>query len=193
MTPSATNLTTLVQAGATWEEVSRHLDALDSDGRIGEVRAMAGKLQARLWQICAGATPLTLDDVVPYSLPEGQTVILAGKNSLPLFNMFEKRFTRIEGKVIGYNFQTWSPLTGPGYFTAVPAEGRPKEVLFDYTQIPADVPDGWPALKPNSSGFSWFVYRNMHDYCRRVAKGVILGEATRLGKPMNSYFILARK
>jgi hypothetical protein len=32
----------------------------------------------------------------------------------------------------------------------------------------------------------------MHDFCRRVSQTVIIGAATRLGKPIDAYFVLAR-
>jgi hypothetical protein len=119
-------------------------------------------------------------------------VIFAGKNSLPMFTWFEKRFARQGGRIVGYNHQTMSWFTGPGYFTLAPSAERPKEVLFDYTTVPQTAPADWPPPRPNSAGFSKLVYNNLHDFCRRVARDVVIGEATRLGKPMNSYFLLAR-
>ena len=50
-----------------------------------------------------------------------------------------------------------------------------------------------PAIKPNSAGFSRFVYHNLRDYLRRVSRDVVIGEATRMDKPMNSYFMLSRR
>jgi hypothetical protein len=125
-------------------------------------------------------------------VPAGQTVIFAGKNSLPAFTWFEKRFARQGGDLIGYNHQSISWLTGPGYFTVVPASNRPGELLIDYTKVPASGPAEWPAVKPNSAGLSRFIYNNLHDYLRRVSRDVVIGEATRLDKPMGSYFLLAR-
>jgi hypothetical protein len=122
-------------------------------------------------------------------------VILAGKNSLPMFTWFEKRFARVGGNVIGYNHQTMSWITGPGFFTCVPAPQpeRKKEVLIDYTQVPAEKLPEWPAIKSNSGGFSRLVYHNLHDFLRRVSRDVVIGEATRMGKPMNSYFMISRR
>ena len=190
---SSTTLTSLLQAEATTlAEVAAHLDALDAEGRVREIRDMPGRLQERVWQLAAEAAPFTLEDLVPPS--ETGQVILAGKNSLPMFTWFEKRFTRLGGKVVGYNHQTMSWITGPGYFTCVPAPQpeRKKEVLIDYTQVPAEKLPEWPAIKSNSGGFSRFVYHNLHDYLRRVSRDVVIGEATRLDKPMGSYFLLAR-
>ncbi len=82
-------------------------------------------------------------------------------------------------------------FTGPGYFT-VEQDGN--ELLIDYTRVPAqsDVPQGWPKVQPNNRGLSHFVYKNMHDFCRRVSADVVIGQATKLGKPIGQYFVLAR-
>jgi len=177
----------------TQAELASHLDSLDSDGRIKECRELSGRLQKKLWQVCAGAPAFTLDNLIPSSLPEGEQVIWAGKNSLAAFTHFEKRFARQAGQVVGYNFQSLSFVTGPGYFTVVESPKVPTELLFDYTTVPSTSPAGWPKLKPNSAGLSRFVYKDLHDFCRRVASDVIIGSATRLGKDMNSYFVLARR
>ena len=68
------------------------------------------------------------------------------------------------------------------------------ELLFDYTKVPqpGEQPAEWPKVKGNGQGFSVLVYNNLHDFCRRVSQDVIIGRATRLGKPMNQYFVLAR-
>ena len=96
--------------------------------------------------------------------------------------------------VVGYNVNpgiAW--FTGPGYFVTLPAPGRPREILFDYTRVPATVPPDWPPIKSNAGGTGRLVYGGMHDFCRRVSSTVIIGAATRLGKPMDAYFVLARR
>lgn len=178
--------------GVTQPQLAALLDSLDAVGRVREVRSLSGKAQKRLWDVCKGAPAFTLEDLVPAALGEGQTVIYAGKNSLAAFTMFEKRFQRRSGAVIGYNHQAMSWVTGPGYFTCVMSHVDPTELLFDYTQVPPATPAGWPPVRPNSTGLSRFVYNNLHDFNRRVSKDVIIGAATRLGKDMDSYFVLAR-
>jgi hypothetical protein len=179
----------LLRGQPTQAELAAHLDALDAAERVRQCRALDGAAQRRLWAACAGAPAFTLDDLVPGAGP----VTWAGKNSLPTFSWFEKRFARQGGAVIGYNHQAMRWLTGPGYFTVVSSPSEPKELLFDYTRVPAEAPAGWPPIKPNTRGFSFFVYRNMQDFCRRVSGDVIIGSATRLGKPIDSYFVLARQ
>jgi hypothetical protein len=193
MTTAAVVTSLLEAATITLAEVAAHLDVLDAEARVRQIRDMPGRLQERVWQLAVEAAPFTLEDLVPPD--HSGHVILAGKNSLPMFTWFEKRFARVGGNVIGYNHQTMSWITGPGFFTCVPAPQpeRKKEVLIDYTQVPAEKLPEWPAIKRNSSGFSRFVYHNLHDYLRRVSRDVVIGEATRMGKPMDSYFMISRR
>lgn len=178
----------------THVELAAHLDSLSVDVRVAEIRALGKAHQKRLWELCADAPPFTLDDLVPPSLGEGQTVIYAGKNSLGAFTHFEKRFQRRGGSIIGYNHNpalvTW--FAGPGYFTCFMSPENPKEILFDYTKVPAATPEGWPTVKHNRSGGAYLVYRDLHDFNRRVSKDVLIGFGTRLGKPIDAYFVLAR-
>ncbi|HZS37047.1 MAG TPA: hypothetical protein VFF06_09475, partial [Polyangia bacterium] len=72
-----------------------------------------------------------------------------------------------------------------------------RELLFDYTRVPQAAPAGWPPIKPNEAGLSRFVYKNLHDFCRRVSRDVIIGSATRVDEKgveqdLDSYFVLAR-
>ena len=189
----ADGLSTLLRAGAAQPALAAHLDSILPAERIAQVRSLSGGDLRTLFERCADAAPFSLHDLVPAEVTAGQTAIFCGLNSLPLFRTFEKRFTRLpSGAVVGYNHQVMSPLTGPGYFTITPAPRG--ELLFDYTATPpADaVPTGWPAVRGNGQGFSRLVYKDLHDFCRRVSRDVIIGRATRLGKPMNQYFILAR-
>jgi hypothetical protein len=190
---TSVTLTSLLGAeGTSYAQVSGYLDSLDTDGRVREIRALPGRLQARLWTLCQSAPALSLEDLMPSSVPAGQTVIYAGKNSLPLFTIFEKRFVKQNGTIIGYNHQSISWLTGPGYFSVAAATTRPGELLIDYTREPSTAPAEWPPIKPNKAGLSRFIYNNMYDYLRRVSREVVIGEATRLDKPIGSYFLLAR-
>ena len=173
--------------------LAAHLDALSPGVRIAECRALDKAAMRRLWDAAADAPPLTLDDLVPPGADEGVTVRFAGKNSLPTLTHFEKHFARHRGDVVGINVQAMTPLTGPGYYTARAAGvDHPAEVLFDYTRVPRDAPPGWPAPKSNSAGISFLVFRNLHDYNRKVSRDVVIGSATRMGAPMDSYYVLAR-
>lgn len=189
--PHSTFADLLLRAEVSHAELAAHLDVLDTEVRVEQCRALGKRHQRRLWEVCAEAPAFTLEDLIPST--ETGTVRWAGKNSLALFTNFEKRFARHEGVVVGYNFNpgiAW--FTGPGYFTTVQAEGeRAREILFDYTRVPSTAPHGdWPPVKANTSGTGRLVYGNMHDFCRRVSSTTIIGAATRLGKPIDAYFVL---
>jgi hypothetical protein len=176
-------------AATTAADVAAYLDGLSADERVAQCRRLTGLLQRQLWKLCAGAPPLKPDDLLTGA---SGTVIWAGKNSLPMFSIFEKRFARVDGAVVGYNHQSMSWFSGPGFFTALPSALDPNEIVFDYTRLPSMAPDGWPALKSNDGGTARLVYGGMKDYVRRVSRDVLISQATRRNKEMNSYFILAR-
>ncbi|MSP59414.1 MAG: hypothetical protein EXR72_03555 [Myxococcales bacterium] len=176
----------------TLTTIEAHLDALASEQRVVECRALSKSQLAKLWEVSAPAPRLGLEDFVPVAAPDDQPVRFCGKNSLPAFTHFEKHFVRRAGAVVGINVGSTSFATGPGYFTCEVMSERPNEVLFDYTRVPPSGPPGWPAPRSNRSGISFFVYRDMHDYNRRVSKDVVIGAATRLGTPIGQYYVLAR-
>lgn len=189
----ATLSSLLDSSEVTLATVEKHLDGLDPGQRVAECRALSKRQLARLWEVSAPAGELKLDDLAGTVEKAGDRVEFAGKNSLPLFTHFEKHFVRHGGAVFGINVGATQFATGPGYFTCDVTGERAKEVRFDYTRVPSDVPAGWPAPRSNRSGISYFVYRDMHDYNRRVSKDVVIGAATRLGAPIDAYYVLARK
>jgi hypothetical protein len=187
------DLAALIGASADAGVVSNYLDGLDPAVRVREVQGLSRGMLPPLFALCEKGHPLSRTDIVADSVSLGQTVIFAGANNLPLFRYFEKRFTRTkEGAVIGFNFQSMSSFTGPGYFTVQPSNS---ELLFDYTTVPAqeEVPADWPKVRPNNRGLSNLVYKDLHDFCRRVSPDVIIGHATRLGESMPQYFVLVRR
>jgi hypothetical protein len=191
---ASSSLRNLLDSRAPAKEIESFLDSLAPAARVQEVLSVTGKGVGRLYHAVADAPPLTLEEIVPQGAKG--TIIYEGRNSLPLFSRFQKRFTRLQdGTIIGYNHQTMSPLTGPGYFVVKPATGEGelgKELYFDYTEPPpAVVPPGWPESKPNDRGFSKAVYMNMKDYMRRVARGIIVGKAYKLGVDQKAYFSLS--
>lgn len=183
----------LIRGGASRDVLGRYLDGLSSRERVAEVTSVGHGLVGKLYEAVAGGEPLTLEDFVPQG--ETGTVIFEGKNSLPAFTRFQKRFARVGKEVVGYNHQLLAAVTGPGYFVVrppTPGEPHPDELFFDYTTDTPAVPGGWPAFVANDVALSRLVYMNMKDYCRRVAKGVLVGKAYKLGKSQNAYFTLTR-
>ena len=190
---AAASLQELLRARASAKDIERHLDALSPAARLQEVLAITGKGVKHLYNAVADAPSVTLEEIVPANAGTA-TVIFEGRNSLPLFTRFQKRFARVgDGTIVGYNHQTMSFVTGPGYFVVRAPDGEGehgKELLFDYTGSPPSEPSGWPAFRANDRGLSRAVYMNMKDYVRRVARGVIVGKAYKLGVDQKAYFSL---
>ena len=178
-------------------EIARVLDGLSPADGVAAIRSLGGTtLQAKLYQAVAGAPPVTLADLVPPDMPPLREVIFYGKNSLPAFTHFQKRFCRPPGvrgqeELWGYNRAPLAWMTGPGYFV-VHADAR-EGAAIDYRQVPPEHPPAWPAIRPNSQGLSRFVFNNMVDYLRRVSRDVFIGSAYRGGKSINSYFLICRE
>ena len=180
-------------------EVAAFLDGLAPDERVAAIRGAGRGAQRRLYAAVEGHGTVRLADLVPPSRAPLETVRHFGRNTLPLFTHFEKRFCRPPGQdaaapaeLWGFNFQTLQPVTGPGYFIA--REDAPRgEVLIDYTRVPATAPPGWPAPRRNEAGLSRFVYGFMVDRLRRVSEHVTIGSAARHGREMGSWFLLCRE
>jgi hypothetical protein len=173
------------------------LDAMSEKDRLAFVRALTKSDMLRLWNACEGRE-VTAEDFVPRSLPLGTEVIHEGKNSLPLFSQFQKRFTLAEGRpgvVYGYNHTDLNWTTaGPGYFIG---HIRPGETAFgiDYYEVPptaAHLPPYWPRVRRNEIGLQRFIYSKMVDYMRKVSGTVTVGRAWMRGRRTSNFFVLAR-
>lgn len=172
------------------------LDGLGHEGRVHTIRGWDKKRQAALFEAAKGHKPLDLDFLVPSSVGPLVEVIHDGKNTLPLFTHFQKRFVKLEGEdfpVGGYNHQALSALTGPGYFVVTKGEGEHEgELAIDYTKVPKSKPASWPEIKPNEGGLASLVYGGMIDYLRGISTHVSIGRAYK-GKAMDAWFALVRK
>lgn len=180
-------------------EIAGLLDALGSAERIRAVRSLGRAEQRRLYDAVRGAAAVRLVDLVPPATPDLVAVRHYGRNTLPLFTHFEKRFARPPGenaasprRLVGFNFQTMSPVTGPGYFVAYEDAAR-GEVQIDYRETPTQTPADWPPVRPNDRGLGRLVYGNMVDTLRRVSEHVTIGSAARGGKDLGSWFVLCRE
>jgi hypothetical protein len=193
---SMTSLRDLLRQDASRDMIRTYLDGLDPRARVDEALSLGGRDVAKLSRAVAGGMATTITDFVPKGSSPDTTIIFEGKNSLPVFTRFQKRFATLSsGQTIGYNHGSTAVATGPGYFVVRAADDAadvPGQAYFDYTGTPEGVPVGWPPYKPNDVGLSNLVYKNMKDYMRQVARGVYVGEAYKLGKPQKAWFILAR-
>lgn len=179
-------------------DLERLRNTLDTCGPWARRHAVGGldkRKLAKLYEASEGAEALTLDYFVPASEPL-QEVIHWGKNSLPLFNHFQKRFCRpdgegLENELWGYNHQSTATFTGPGYFVATVDDKG--EGIVDYGRLPPRKPGSWPEIIPNSARIGRFVWVGMVDRLRKVSAHVTIGRAYRHGKPSDDYFALCRE
>jgi hypothetical protein len=178
--------------------IESHLDRLDPDRRVEEVRALGRSHQARLFAAAEGHRRISLDDIVPPDRGAMNEVVHLGKNSLPAFNHFAKVFIRPnsspQAELWGYNRAGGfiETVVGPGYFVAYPHE-VPGEVLVDYLRLPPERPAHWPKILSNSARLSRFVYGGTQDILRGVSRHVNIGRATKAGNPMSAWFVLCRQ
>ena len=183
-------------------EISAFLDGLAHEARLAEVNSLGKRAQAALFQRAADSSPIALAHFVPPVLPSLREVIHYGKNTLPLFTRFQKRFCRpvdTATRLYGYNEGATRGLIGPGYFVAYETRDNPAwfklgPVVIDYFQVPdGEVADGWPRVVPNSHGLQMFVYNKTRDFMRSVSSHVSIGAAYRGEKAMGAYFVLCRE
>ena len=188
----------VADAGVAPAKIAALFDGLNAELRTALVRKLGRAEQRALYRKVEGFAPVALVDLVPPNRRDLEEVRHLGLNTLPAFRVFEKRFCRLPGEdatapsaLAGYNFQTMSPITGPGYFVAVDDPDH-REVLVDYRRLPASKPADWPRIRSNERGLARFVYGFMVDRLRRVSEHVTIGSATRKGREMGSYFALTR-
>jgi hypothetical protein len=181
------------------QSVADLLDGLTHEERVGAIRSLGRGPQSRLYEAVDGFRPVYLADLVRPEVDDFVPVRHFGRNTLPFFTHFEKRFCRPPGadpdkpgELYGFNFQFLAPLTGPGYFVAREDPGRP-EVWVDYNQIPPSHPDGWPEVASNNRGLPRLVFGFMVDTLRRVSEHVTIGSAARRGRDIGSWFVLCRE
>ncbi len=183
--------------GTSIGAIAAYLDALDPQSRAEGTRSLGPKAQRRLWRMCRGRA-LSVEDFVPADRGPLDPVIHYGRNTLPAFKLFEKRFCRPpEGHqqdvLWGYNEGATRALVGPGYFVCRPTPGDSRgEMVIDYYQVPPGRPDHWPRVRDNLDGISRFVYAEMHDFMRRVSEHVSIGRAYKRDRETPNCFTLCR-
>ncbi len=194
-TRRAMHLPTFFEPTLDLERFRGLLDTSGSWARVHLVQSLSPEQLKVLFEAVADTGAMTFDDLVPGgdALVE---VIHHGKNSLPVFNHFEKRFCRPDGDAAdvlwGYNHNgaLQMAVTGPGYFVATLTEKS--EVLIDYAKVPPRKPADWPAIIGPTARAGSLVWAGMTDVLRKVSEHVSIGAAYKAGKPMGQYFALCR-
>jgi hypothetical protein len=177
--------------------LAKVLDELGHPARVWATRQWTRAIQARIYEAAKGFRKITLDDFVPPGTPELIEVRHHGMNTLPLHNHFEKRFCKpkdpeIKDQLFGYNFQSLSGFTGPGYFVTHLASDE-GEVDIDYTMIPKEKVASWPPIIPNEAKLGRFVYAGMIDVMRGISNHVSIGRAKKKNGWMDAWFVLVRQ
>ncbi|RMD81378.1 MAG: hypothetical protein D6815_11935, partial [Candidatus Dadabacteria bacterium] len=181
------------------ERIAALLDSLNLAEQIAAVRSLRGRrVQRALWRVAAANPPVKVTDLVPPDYPPEQPAVFHGKNSLPAFTSFEKICFRPEGAppdcLWGYNETPAKVFIGPGYYVVRDTPGASfGACAFDYTVLPERGLAGWPPVRSNAAGLSRFVYNGTIDYVRRLARDVFIGQATRRGRPLDTYFVVVRE
>jgi len=194
------DLRNLIETHLDLPRLSKDLDELGHPARVWAAHQWTRADMATLWEACKGFRPITLDDFMPHPVAPLVEVVHHGKNSLPAFTLFQKRFCKPKeappegsaGVLIGLNRQTISFLTGPGYFVAHPATD-PGEVDVDYTMVPREKAEAWPPIAPSSARLGRFIYHGTIDVMRGISSHVTIGRARRKGGWMDAWFILVRE
>ncbi len=190
-------LKNLIETHLDLPRLSKDLDEIGHAARVWATRHWERDTQARLWEAAKGFRPVTLDDYVPPGVASLTEVITWGMNTLPVHNHFQKRFARpsdpeVKDRLVGYNHQSLSGLTGPGYYVAHPAADE-GEVDIDYTMAPTEKPAAWPTIVPNSSRLGVLIYHGMVDVMRGVSSHVSIGRARKKSGWLDAWFILVRE
>jgi hypothetical protein len=194
------DLRNLIETHFDLRRLSKDLDELGHPARLWAAYQWTHADMAALWEGAKGFRPIALDDFVPPTVGPLMEVIHHGKNSLPAFQFFQKRFCRpkqpprdgTKGSLLGLNRQAISFVTGPGYFVAHPATDE-GEVDVDYTMVPRERPETWPPIVPSSARLGRFIYHGTIDVMRGISSHVTIGRAKRKRGWMDAWFILVRE
>ncbi len=180
----------LDEPGTTSGDLQKHLGSLPGASRVREATTIARSHHRLLWELSAKTDAIGVEEIVAADRAPLEPVPFEGQNNQPLYRSFKKVFYRTgDGHVGGYNESDAAWFAGPGYYLL---KRDDTGTYVDYTELPTDKPAAWPPIRPNTQGFSRFVYGNMKDYLRRVHARVFIGRAYRHGKATPNYFVLAR-
>jgi hypothetical protein len=175
--------------------LSLALDRITHDERVHWMAGLGGRELRALYDLAKGTSMSVADLAGPAAADgPGHVVIGEGKNSMLLFNRFQKRFARMGDQIVGYNhnnaFAMW--WVGPGHFFAYDSPEVPGEVWIDYRALPHAQHPSFPPLITNDRGLlPRFTYGGMYDILRRVSRDLFIGISVRR-LPPKALFALVR-
>lgn len=206
----------LAKDDTTIAAVAAHLDGLAPDEREKQALGLDRGQQLKLWDLAASAPRIHLSHFVPDGVAPMTAVHHPGRNTIPPFRRyqdFEKRFSKQgkPGEVVGYN-ESAAWFIRPGYFVAYETDAPHVEadrkarwaerggVVIDYHLVPepgSALPEGWPAVVPNSQGLQRLVYHRTRDFMRKVSEHVSIGRASTgegdADRMLDFWFVLVRR
>ena len=141
------------------------------------MRRLGNKQLAALYDLADG-NPCDMDELV-----SGEAISIGeGKNGLPIFSRFQKRFARVGDQIVGYNHNPFPPamwIVGPGHFSVQNSPDREGEVWINYIDLPTETHPDFPKLCDNNWFPARLVYGGMVDILRRVTDGMYIGKSFR--------------
>jgi hypothetical protein len=185
------DLKNLIETHLDLPRLAKTLDELGHSARVWATRQWTRGTQAKLYEAAKGFRPVSLDDYVPPGTPPLTAVRTWGVNTL----LCKPGDPEAKDRLVGFNYQGLSGLTGPGYYVAHPA-GEAGEVDIDYTMAPQPSdgkPAEWPEIVPNSARLGRFVYYGMVDVMRGISTHVSIGRARKKHGWMDAWFVLVRE
>lgn len=171
-TPAEIPLPTLVD---TLAPITAALNAATHEERLAWMYGL-GLKQLRALYVLAKGSPVKIAEIADTAA----VAIGEGKNGLPLFSRFQKRFAKHGDQIVGYNhnsaFVTF--FVGPGHFVAYDSPEVPGEVWIDYRSLPAGRHPDFPELATNDRfPGPKLTYGGMVDKVRRVSRHMLIGDA----------------
>jgi hypothetical protein len=177
------------------DAVASHLNALDTAGRIAEIRTLNGRLQGALWTALAGKRKAGVDHFVPKDVPDLTFIRHYGRSSAPLMSDFERRFARPrrDAKEL-WAFGEPAPRE-PGrspHFVLRKDTDRGTHVC-DHTRQPPLQVDGAPTLAKDPFGLAGLLGSHRVDVMWVVSDHVTVGRSFDKGVATHDTFLLCRQ
>ncbi|MFT7522126.1 MAG: hypothetical protein ACI9MC_004278 [Kiritimatiellia bacterium] len=168
------------------EPLATAFESYPMDGQVNWMRSLGGGQLKALWYLAEKSDYLL--DVDDFAREDGAVTVCRGKNHLPIFSWFEKRFVKIDGEVVGYNETGWQKSwVGPGHFVLRPSPEIEGELWVDYRLTPKATHPDFPALHTNDRLMTWpgpfarLAYGGLLDRLRRVSDHLLIGRSCTQG------------
>ena len=182
------------------QSVADLLDGLGHEERVRAIRSLGRGPQRRLYEAVDGFRPLCLADLVPPGVDDFVPVRHFGRNTLPVFTHFEKRFCRPRGadrqqarRALRLQLPDARAADRARLLRRARGSGPARGVGRLQPGSARPHPEGWPEIASNDRGLPRLVFGFMVDTLRGVSEHVTIGSAARRGRDLGSWFVLCRE